>query len=236
MASKSPTIIFVVGAWHTDFHLRLIKPDLEKYGYRVLPITLRTSIKSTPAPTLQDNAADILQAMQREADAGNPFVLLGHSVAGLSTTLAANEFLATATPQHKALFVHYVWIACFLNGHRIAPYLTWASTTEDGAWIEVKDPHATFYNDMSIADAQPYIDALEANVAAWPPEYGDAYKSVQGTYLLCLNDRAIPPEEVQRLEAQENGMRIVELKADHVPFVSHPEETAEALHNALKRG
>ena len=234
MADKMPTIIFVLGGWHNEFHLQPVLPYLQDYGYDVIPITLKTSIKSDPPPVLQDNVDHILSVVRTLVHEGNSFVLVGHSVAGHSITIAANDFLATASPPQRALFKHIVFVACFLDAARIGPHLTWASVDRDSLWVEVHDAHATFYNDMSSEQAQPYVDALTANRAQWPPEISDQYKQVQGTFFQCSNDHAIPPD-IQRLEAQEASMRLVELNSDHVPFVSHPRELSAELHKTIMR-
>lgn len=43
----------------------------------------------------------------------------------------------------------------------------------------------------------------------------------------------MPPER-QRVEAEESGMRVVEVEMDHCPFVSRPREFAEKLNEVLE--
>lgn len=210
------TIIFVPGGWHNAFHLRLVTPQLEKLGYNVVPVELKTNTKSDPPPVLQDNVAAILAEMKSQVKADHDFILVGHSVSGHSITLAANRFLQTAPEAEKAHFKHFVFIACFLDSARLAPRLWVEAPIGEDLWVEApKDPHHRFYGDMSVEEAQPYADALISNRAQWPPEFGSEYKRILGTYVLCTNDRAMPPD-LQKLEAQECGMQVVELQSDHV--------------------
>ena len=64
---------------------------------------------------------------------------------------------------------------------------------------------------------------LDSNRAQLPPEnISNLWKTqVKGTYFLCRKNMAIPPD-LQRPEAKENGMELIELNMDHVPFVSQP--------------
>ncbi|OBT56612.1 hypothetical protein VE04_03134 [Pseudogymnoascus sp. 24MN13] len=98
----------------------------------------------------------------------------------------------------------------------------------------VTSPYDVFYNGMSPEAAAPFVGALDANRAEMPPDVGDLWRTkIKGTYFLCKNDKAILPE-LQRLEAEDCGMEIVQIEMDHCPFVSQPGEFAEELHKALQ--
>jgi pimeloyl-ACP methyl ester carboxylesterase len=235
MSTAKTSIIFVAGAWHTEFHVQPILPYLEADGYRVVPVKLRTSGRHDPLPTIQDNIEHIRDVLKAEINAGYRVCLLGHSVSGQSVAAAGSEFLATATSEEKARLVHIIFIACFLNAIRATEGAQWYTIDYTTLWATVNHAYESFYNDMAPEDAQPYVAALDCNRGQMPPEnIPDLWKTqVKGTYFLCRKDKAIPPH-FQALEAEENGMRLVELDMDHCPFVSKPRELAEELHRALQ--
>lgn len=229
------SIIFVAGAWHTEFHVQPILPYLETYGYRVVPVKLRTSGHHDPPPTVEDNIKHIRDILKAEIDAGYHVYLLGHSVSGQSVAAAASEFLATATAEEKSRLLHIVFIACFLNAIRATEGAQWYTIDLTTMQVTVESPYESFYNNMTPEAAAPFVAALDANRAQMPPEnIPDLWKTqVKGTYFLCKNDKAVLPDR-QVPEAEENGMRIVELDMDHCPFVSQPKDFAEELHKVLQ--
>lgn len=235
--SRNLSIIFVAGGWHTEEHVKPITPHLEVHGYRVVPIKLQTSGQHDPLPTIQDNVAPIVSAVKSEIASGNKICLVGHSVSGQSCVLAANDFHATASETDKAKFVHIVFISCFLNPIRATAGTDWYDINTSTMYAHLRSPdeiYSVLYNDMPRAEAQPFIDALDSNRAQMPPDdIPDTWKQVQGTYFLCLKDKAILPE-MQRPEAEENGMTVVEVEMDHCCYVSRPKEFARELHEVLK--
>ena len=235
MSTTKTSIIFVAGAWHTEFHIQPITPYLEAYGYRVVPVKLRTSGRHDPSPTVQDNIKQIRDILKAEINAGYGVCLLGHSVSGQSVAAAASEFLASATTEERSRLVHIIFIACFLNAIRACEGAQWYTIDFATMWTTLNLAYESFYNTMSPEAAEPFVAALDSNLAQMPPEnIPDLWKTqVKGTYFLCRKDKAIPPER-QRPEAEENGMRLIELEMDHCPFVSQPKELTEELHKVLQ--
>jgi pimeloyl-ACP methyl ester carboxylesterase len=235
MSMSKTSIIFVAGAWHTEFHIRPIIPYLEAYGYRVVPTKLRTSDRHDPPPTIQDNIEHIRDILKAEIEAGYCVCLLGHSVSGQSVAAAASEFLATATAEERSRLLHIIFIACFLDAIRATEGAQWYTIDFVTMWATGDFAYESFYNNMSPEAAEPFVAALDSNRAQMPPEnIPNLWKTqVKGTYFLCRNDKAIPPDR-QRPEAEENGMRPVELDMDHCPFVSQPKELTEELHKVLQ--
>lgn len=235
MSTSKTSIIFVAGAWHTEFHIQPIIPHLEAYGYRVVPTKLRTSSRHDPPPTIQDNIKHIRDILKAEIDAGYRVCLLGHSVSGQSVAAAASEFLASATTEERSRLVHIIFIACFLNAIRATEGAQWYTIDFATMWATVDFAYESFYNTMSPKAAEPYVAALDSNRAQMPLEnIPNLWKTqVEGTYFLCRNDKAVLPDR-QRPEAEENGMRLVELDMDHCPFVSQPRELTEEIHKVLQ--
>ncbi|KAM0717633.1 hypothetical protein Q7P37_007485 [Cladosporium fusiforme] len=231
-SASNLSIIFVAGAWHTDFHLSPTLPFLKNRGYRVVPATLRTNLKLEPPPTIQDNIDHIATLIRQEIDAGYQLCIIGHSASGHPCLGAVSKFLETATPAEKQKLKHVILIASFLNAVRACEGLTWYNIDFTTMWADVVDP-GVFYNDMAPDAAKPFVDALVHNRVQMPADFSDAWRSVPGTFVLCKQDLAIPPER-QRVEAEEGGMRIVEMEAGHCPFVSRPGELAGVVSSVLE--
>ena len=143
-------MIFVAGAWHTEFHIRPITPYLEAYGYRVVPTKLRPSSRHDPPPTIQDNIQQIRDVLKAGLDAGYHVCLLGQSLAGQFVAAAASEFLATATAEERSRFLHIAFTACLLS--ECVPSnggAQWYTIDSKMMWATVDLPYETFYNSMS---------------------------------------------------------------------------------------
>ena len=53
------------------------------------------------------------------------------------------------------------------------------------------------------------------------------------TYVECTADRTIPIASQRRMQAMSPGARVVTLDADHSPYLSRPQELADALEGAI---
>lgn len=226
------SIIFVAGGWHTDFHIRPIVPPLQELGYRVVPVSLRTSHKSSPLPTVPDNINHIQGVIEREVDAGFQICVIGHSVSGQSCAGALSKFLASATPVQRSNIKHAIYISCFWDPLKACDGLTWYDIDYATMWAKVVSPEV-FYNDMSPEAARPFVEALAENRAQLPPEIPDLWKSIPSTYLVCQDDLAMPPER-QRVEAEENQLRMVEMASGHCPMTSQPTKLAKIIDHELR--
>jgi hypothetical protein len=59
-----------------------------------------------------------------------------------------------------------------------------------------------------------------------------AWKSISSWYLVTQDDRAINPE-LERFFARTDWVTTVEIKANHVPFISHSQEVARRIERRL---
>lgn len=232
MSDDTTTLIFVAGAWHTQFHVQPLLPWMEKLGQRIVPLILKVNGITEPRATFQDSVDIILDAMKAEIRAGRDVVLLGHSAGGLVITAAANEFLTSATvTEEKSKLVKIIFLASFLNVPRALTHSAWwQDIDKENGLLRPLHSAEVFYNDMSVEDSKPFVDALVPVVLhERPNEFATTWHQVSGkTFIVCTKDNASPPDN-QRIEAEENGMEIVEFDGDHCPFISKPEEFARVL-------
>ena len=240
-SNRTFSIVFVSGSWHTETHIVPVIPHLYELGYRVVPRPLHSAGARQPAATFADDVRLILEALRAENAADNHVCLLGHSTSASQVVEAANQFLAESPAAHTSLLVHIVLVAAFLDRPRqikaVVPEGWYEIREECGRRYSVcNDPAYRFYSDMSAEAAKPFIEALVPQASiVYPTEIAETWKGVPNrTYMVCLGDKGIPVW-IQRAEAEEQGMTIVELETGHVPFVSQPEEFARILDSVLRQ-
>src|SRR5882762_7423986 len=198
---------------------------LKKDGYTV-------SIVQEPTISLADDVAFTKRAI---AVQNGPVILVGHSYGGVVITEAGND--------PKVAGLVYVTAFALDKGESVASLI---KDPPPGAPVppilppvdgfllldKAKFP-ASFAGDVSpekaefMADSQvPWgVDALGGTIseAAW--------KTKPSWYLLTTDDKMIPPV-AQRLMAKRASATVVEVKASHAIFVSHPQAVASVIEKA----
>lgn len=99
-------------------------------------------------------------------------------------------------------------------------------------YIKANDPKI-FYNDLSDDEQAYWFSQLQTHSLATieSPTLGASWKIIPTSYLLCEQDRAVPPQiqEIMINAAKEKGasIEVTRLDSGHSPFLSKPVETAE---------
>ena len=144
------------------------------------------------------------------------------SAAGLLAAEAINKFLSTHA--NKKDLLHLIFVASFMDRDRAR------KINQDKGWLRVDfetmtstalNPEKIFYNDMSVEESRPFVDALQASLL-WLDNAGitsDDWKAVRKSYIRCQQDRAVSAE-LQDKEIEEGGFERVEMDVGHCPFVS----------------
>lgn len=235
MPSK-PTILFVPGAWHSEFHTKPVLPYFQNLGYQVqvlLLANLGTYNGKGAKPTTQDSVNKIDKAMQAEATAGHDFILLAHSAGGLVSGIAVNQFLTSATSEIRSHLKHIIFLGAFINTSRhIISHWHHMDFEKGLSWPLT--PEEVFYNDMSLEESKPFCEALQTMVLVdRPSEIDPLWHQIPRTFTVLLQDRAILAEK-QKVEAQEQGFEIVEFDSGHCPFISKPDAFAGVVDGIVK--
>ncbi|HKI01134.1 MAG TPA: alpha/beta hydrolase [Thermoanaerobaculia bacterium] len=224
-SAVKPTIVLVHGAFADGTGWQHVIPLLERDGYTVIAV-------QNPLASL---AGDV-ETTKRVLDAQEgPVVAVGHSYGGAVITGAA-----AGSANVKAL----VYIAAFAPdaGEPIGAYnekypseLGTALKPDAAGFIYIDRAR---FRDLFARD----VSAKEASVmaAAQKPIIGSAFgssveqaawKTIPSWYLVAQEDRAINPE-LERFYAKRMGAKTTEIKASHVPFISHPAEVARLIEQA----
>ncbi|KAF2164734.1 hypothetical protein M409DRAFT_25127 [Zasmidium cellare ATCC 36951] len=233
-----PTILFVPGAWHTEFHVRPVLPYLDKLGYEVKVLLLANLGDHNGAetkPGLHDSVEKVFEAMRAEAESGRDFVVQGHSAGGLVSAMAVNKFLPSATAEEKSRLKRVIFLAAFIRTSKhIISHWHHMDFKKGLSWP--LRPEQVFYNDMSIEDSKPFCEALlPITLTPRPDEIDSLWHEIPRTFIVASKDEALLPYK-QREEAEEQGFDIFELDSGHCPFISQPENFANVLNGIIQQG
>jgi len=133
---------------------------------------------------------------------------------------------------------HLVYICAFLPLE--GQSLLTAGTGRPASWIQMIDgglmqPDPTRADEVFYTSCDPDTrkwakSKLKSQSAATMSEAvaRPTWRDVPSTYVVCVNDRALPAE-MQRTVFAPRTSHVIELQADHSPFLSQPHALAEVL-------
>jgi pimeloyl-ACP methyl ester carboxylesterase len=235
--AQKPTIVLVHGGWADSSGWNAEVSKLQQLGYPVIA-------PANPQRGLASDA-DYVRSVLRTIN--GPIVLVGHSYGGAVISNAA-----VGVPNVKAL----VYIAAFApdKGESLAQLVTKNPGTLIGpkTLTERKYPlgdgtegtdlyltklgfETAFASDVpkKLAD-QMWAEQRPFSQEAFASPSGEpAWKTIPSWYLLTTQDHAIPPT-TQMFMAQRAHAKIFKVKASHVPMISQPAATTNAILAAAK--
>lgn len=230
--------VLVHGAWHGAWCWDKIVPLLENEGHSVTAVDLPGHGEDPRA------LAGLTQAEygRRVADAveaaGEPVVLVGHSMGGMAITQAA-EYV----PDRIAALVY---VCAFLPGPGDSLMSLAAGDTEARVLPNLEVDEAAgvsrvaaaahvecFYEACDPADAAAASKRLGAeSLAAFgtPVSITDERAgSVRRVYIECIRDHAISIAKQREMYGARPCERVESIDTDHSPFLSRPDELAARL-------
>lgn len=241
MAETDETIILVHGAMHGAWCWERIVPLLEARGRKVVSIDLpglgddRTPADSVTFQDYVDRVVDTAGATSGRV------VLVGHSMGGFPIT-QAGEVLGDRVSR-----LVYVAAAMPIPGDPASEIsgrifassesLLAQAARGDAApgYLEVDPAMATplFYHTCPAEDAAKAIARLRPQPQK-PTSEGvttthEVWGAIPKTYVLCLQDKAVPPAIQRWMCDRVPAITVHELDVDHSPFYSAPEELADIL-------
>ena len=239
--SKSTTIIFVPGAWHTPDAFSQVASILESKGYNTELISLASVGPKTHLKDFQPDVKLIRDAITRAADANQKVILVGHSYGGIPMTEAAHNlsYITRRSQGHEGGVTHLFYMCSFIipaDKSLIEAFggndLPWFNISEDRTEVNPDTPEKIFYNDMSEDEVKKWVGRLQPHsYQVFHSKVTHAtWQEIPSTYLYCEQDNAIPLQ-VQELMVNEFGkgtqIRTDKVGAAHSPMLSMPKGTAE---------
>ena len=227
-ASTKPSILLVHGAFADGSSWSKVIPILERDGYDVTAVQI-------PLTALADDIAKTKRVI--EAQKG-PVVVVGHSYGGLVITGAAAGNSNVKSLVYVAAFAPDANETVAAAGAKFAPAPLATALVPDAAgflYIDRTKFHDVFCKDIPAAEAR-VMAATQKPVnggvfGASLPEA--AWRTIPSWYIVSSDDRAINPD-LERFYAKRAGAKTTEIKASHVPFLSHPKEVAKVIEDAAR--
>jgi pimeloyl-ACP methyl ester carboxylesterase len=229
--------VLVHGAWHGAWCWDGVADDLRAAGHEVEAFDLpghgedATPHEEVTLERYAQRTAEVLAG-------GEPAVLVGHSMGGVVATQAAE-----LAPEHIA---RLVYVTAFLpkDGESLQSLAALPENPDDKVIpnCEIAPPdaiipgpvaQAAFYHRCTPQDAEAAISRL--NPQPLPPLgtpvsiTRERAGAIERHYVACTDDQAIPIALQRRMIDESPCASVVELDADHSPFLCRRAELVEAL-------
>jgi pimeloyl-ACP methyl ester carboxylesterase len=226
--AQKPMIVLVHGAFADASSWNKVIPILQGDGYMVTAVQI-------PLSSLSDDVAATKRVLDGQT---GPVVLVGHSWGGAVISAAADGHKNVRSLVYVAAFAPEAGEVITAPAAKYpTPELNSVLKPDEAGFLYIERArfHDAFARDLPVADTrimaatQKPINGKsfgeKAPVAAW--------KTIPSWYIVSTEDRAINPD-LERYYAKRIGATTVEIKASHVPFLSHPKEVARVIEAAAK--
>lgn len=239
--------VLIHGSWHGGWCFDPVAEILRARGHTVVAPTLPGmggTAEEMAAVTLDGWGEFAAQHCRELKGQGiGPVVLAGHSRGGLVVSTAAER------DPHAMDALVYICAMMLPSGLSRAEFkeLEGPNPAFDGIIGKVHGGIATIIDTKNAAEvfaqvsppelvadvlprllAEPHAPRSQ-KVVVTPERWG----SLPRTYVECTLDRTIPLDSQQRMIAMSPSAKVVTLEADHSPYLSKPQELADALEAAI---
>ncbi|MEC9210973.1 MAG: alpha/beta hydrolase [Actinomycetota bacterium] len=210
------SILLVHGAWHGAWCWNLVEKELKNKGVDVRSLNL-------PFTGVNDDIASVSNVLE---DIDNQVILLGHSYGGIVISSAAEAKQNVDQLIYLSAILLEPGESMQLDGSKIQ------IDVDENLMSEVKESSAipAFYGDVDPKLAKASIELLRPfPIVSGSQGIGEAWREKHSTYIVCREDKAIPPE-LQYVMAKKAD-RIIEWECGHSPFLSKPKLVIDLLLN-----
>jgi pimeloyl-ACP methyl ester carboxylesterase len=237
--------VLIHGAWHGGWSFDLVRAHLERVGHVVITPDLPgmggrdAELAAVSLGGWADFVADICR-VQNE-----PVILVGHSRGGIVISEVAER-----VPDHVSALV-YLCAALIPSGYSRQRWRE--ESPPNPAFAEIQRPHPSGNATLLDIEKAPAVLAQRSppELVAWAMQRlmaepnrprGETlhltdkrFGRIPRHYIECLNDLAIPIAEQRRMQSAQPCTSVITLMADHSPFLSTPQELANALLTILRQ-
>ncbi|KAF2162294.1 hypothetical protein M409DRAFT_27298 [Zasmidium cellare ATCC 36951] len=250
-STNRPAVVFAHGAWHQGLHWSSVASKLEAAGYEVSTPTMPSVSGTALEDALHADSAALKTALETLTHQNKDVVLVMHSYGGKYGSEAVAEFhLDPANTQQpgQGRILHLLYVSAIIipQGKSNAEDANTSHTVsfEDGL-LHHLEPHHRFYELVPPATARHCISHLRPQSASGfttkTLHRGWADHDIPVTYLACKQDKALvyDPDLLKfagRIrDAGVRGFELVEMEADHTPWLSREEEFMGVVLGVLKK-
>jgi pimeloyl-ACP methyl ester carboxylesterase len=233
------TFVLIHGAWHGGWSFDLVRDHLERAGHLVIAPDLPgmggsdAELAAVSLGGWADFVADLCRAQTE------PVILVGHSRGGIIISEVAERI-----PHHVSALV-YLCAALIPSGYSRQSWRE--DSSPNPAFADIQLPHPSGNATLLDIEKAPAVLAQcsPPDLVAWAMARlmaepnrprgetlhltENRYGRIPRHYIECLNDLAIPIAEQRRMQSAQPCTRVITLIADHSPFLSTPQELADAL-------
>jgi pimeloyl-ACP methyl ester carboxylesterase len=226
--AQKPTIVLVHGAFADASSWSRVIPILERDGYVVTAVQI-------PLSSLSDDVVATQRVLHAQT---GRVVLVGHSWGGAVITAAADGNKNVKSLVYVAAFAPEAGeVVTAPAANYPTPELNSVLKPDEAGFVYIDRSrfHSAFARDLPEAETRT-MAATQKPING--KSFGEtmpvaAWKTIPSWYIVSTEDRAINPD-LERYYAKRIGATTTEIKASHVPFLSHPKEVARVIEAAAK--
>ncbi|HWK55268.1 MAG TPA: alpha/beta hydrolase [Hyphomicrobiales bacterium] len=244
--AHTPPLLLLHGAWHRGAAWEAVAALLRQRGHQVLAPDL-PGHGTSPYPPRKVNLRVYVEAVLAQLDAlGEPACVAAHSMAGM--------ILAQCCSDRPEAIRRALYLCAYLpcdgdsvfdliarNRGASAPQgIELALQVSDDKRTCTVDPALApglFYNALSPRRAQAHAAALGTQsmlaLAARVKLDAGRFAQVPRSYVSCTQDRVIPLAHQHRMLAHQPCEQLLQIEADHSPFLSQPAQLAALFEASL---
>ena len=215
-------VVLVHGAWHGAWCWAQVVDELDALGVSHDAVEL-------PLTGLVDDAATVRDAIESAVERAGPgVVVVGHSYGGIVISQAAAGVDGVGRLVYLAAFMTDEGEdeLSIMTAHG-SPVLGAVVVTDGGAAIDAAQAPALFYGDSDAATVAKAVSLLRPMRSGGRLEGAPAWQSIPSTYVVCTEDRALPPAAQREMATRADA--VVEWPTDHSPFLTRPAELAALI-------
>jgi pimeloyl-ACP methyl ester carboxylesterase len=218
------TFVLIHGAGDVGWYWHLVEPELRQRGHDVVAPDLPCDDDTA---SLLDYADVVVDAIADRRD----LLVVGQSYGGFTAPLVADRLAVDAL----------VFVAGMVPAPGERPADWWNNTgyrqavdeqaRRDGGLTGHDDPSVAFYHDVPRALAEEALSRERSESAAafdspWPL---DKLPDVPTRFVVCTEDRFLPPRFLRRVAGERLGIGPDEIAAGHCVALSRPHQLADLL-------
>ncbi|MFF4490490.1 alpha/beta fold hydrolase [Streptomyces sp. NPDC001544] len=226
----NPTVVLVHGAMHTPWIFEPLRERLTARGIESRAVQLPSS---NPDSAATEGLTEDVAAVRDAIDAvGGPVVLAAHSYGGVPATWAAAEAERVAELVYLAAFALEPGTSMMeWMGGDYPP--TWIHSP-DGRAVKAGDAEQSIFSGVDPALTAEAVRRLNwQGTRAFTEKLAAAPTEVPLTYVVATEDPALPPAVQEQWAAHcDHRARV---PSGHSPHLSHPDEVAAVLAEAVAR-
>lgn len=236
-------LILLHGAWHDASSWDPVMPALNQFA-KVHALNMPGRVFELSRDYQKISLNDYVTTIEDYMDTlSGPVVLVGHSLAGLTISQVAEN-----RPEQ---IVQLIYVAAFIpkSGESLFDMTSKIKTPGVSTELEACPPEnrmsirpsertrELFYNLCSPADAESALNSLSPEpLKAFTTAVQmsvDRFGQVPKAYIRCLKDQAVLLADQQKMIEKTNIHTVLDLDADHSPFLSRSEAFVDGLKHIL---